>query len=91
MNLRERGKLVVVFGYVGVKDGTVMLCHIQGGMTEKVLKGKGITAAIHKIFSRKGMAKHMKAGFFNATLSVVFGDRTSQTVFCQLSPELIWK
>ena len=50
-------ELVVVLYNVSVKDSAVMLCHIQGTVSQELLQGKGIPAAVYKILPGKGMAE----------------------------------
>ena len=48
---------VKAIGNVRIEDGAVSLCHFQGGVSQELLQGKGIPAAVYKILPGKGMAE----------------------------------
>ena len=79
--LRERGTQIIVPRNVAVKDGAIMLCHLERGMSEQVLERKRITTAVHQIFPGKCMAEHMNTCFQNAPLMIVVRDCQFQGVF----------
>ena len=77
---RERGTQIIIPGNVAVKDGAIMLCHLERGMSEQVLKCKSVAAAVHQIFPGKCMAEHMNTCFQNAALMVIVRDSQFQGV-----------
>ena len=72
--LCERGTQIIIPGNVAVKDGAIMLCHLERGMSEQVLKCKSVAAAVHQIFPGKCMAEHVNTRFQNASLVVIICD-----------------
>ena len=44
LDLRERGKAVIILGYVPVVNHTVMLCHLERGVAQQFLKGEGVAS-----------------------------------------------
>lgn len=78
--LCERGTQVIIAGNITVKNGAIMLRHLERGMTEQVLKCKSIAPAVHQIFPGKRMAEHMDTRFQNAPLVIVVRNRQFQCV-----------
>ena len=78
--LCERGTQVIIAGNITVKNGTIMLRHLERGMTEQVLKRKSIAAAVHQIFPGESMAEHMNTCFQNTALVVIVRDCQFQGV-----------
>ena len=55
--LLQGGELVVVLYDISVKDSAVILCHVQGTVSQEFLQGKGISSAVYKVLPGKGMAE----------------------------------
>ena len=53
-DLCQRRTFIEVLCNVGVKDIAVVLCHFQRGVTQQLLKRKGVSAAVHQILPSKG-------------------------------------
>ena len=53
-------------------------------MTQEPLQGKGIAAAVHKIFPGECMAEQMDACLLDAAAVVIIGNAAPQAVLCKL-------
>ena len=78
--LRERGTQIIIPGNVAVKNGAIMLRHLERGMSEQVLKRKSIAPAVHQIFPGERVAEHMNTRFQNTPLVVIICDCQFQGV-----------
>ena len=78
--LRERGTQIIIPGNVAVKNGAIMLRHLECGMSEQMLERKSIAAAVHQIFPGECMTEHMNTCFQNAALVVIVRDCQFQGV-----------
>ena len=47
VHLSKRRNSVIVLGNIRIEDCAVMLCHVQGAMTQEPLKHKGIATAVN--------------------------------------------
>ena len=45
--LREWGTQIIIPGNVAVKNGAIMLRHLERGMSEQMLERKSVAAAVH--------------------------------------------
>ena len=89
--LCQWGKAIIVFGNVCVKYCAVMFCHVKGGVAQKPLERKRISAAVHQILFCECVTKQVNTCLFHAAPPVVLGNRTPQAVFRQLYAVLIGK
>ena len=78
--LCERGTQIIIPGNVAVKDGAIMLRHLERGMPEQVLERKSIAAAVHQIFPGERVAEHMNTCFQHAPLVVIVRDGQLQGI-----------
>lgn len=78
--LCERGTQIIIPGNVAVKNGAIMLCHLERGMSEQMLERKSVAAAVHQIFSGERVTEHMNTCFQNAPLVVIVRDCQLQGV-----------
>ena len=76
--LRERGTQIIIPGNVAVKNGAIMLRHLECRMSEQMLERKSI--AVHQIFPGECMTEHMNTCFQNAALVVIVRDCQLQGV-----------
>lgn len=65
-----------------------MFRHVQRGVTQEPLKGKGIAAAINQIFPGESVPEQVNAGFLYAPPLIISGDGLTQAVFGELSAAL---
>ena len=74
---------------VAMDDVAVVLCHFQRGMTQQLLKRKGVSSAVHQILPGKGMAEQVRSRLRHPSALVVTGDSLTQGTFCKLFAALI--
>ena len=73
-DLCQRRTFVKILCNVGIKNVAVVLCHFQRGMTQQLLKRKGVSSAVHQILPGKGMAEQVRSRLRHASALVVTGD-----------------
>ena len=66
-HLRQGRETVKVFGNVRIVNGTIVLRHFQGTMSQQLLEHERIPATIHQILAGECMAVQMGACFLHAT------------------------
>ena len=88
-DLCQRRTFVKVLCNVGIKDIAVVLCHFQRGVTQQLLKRKGISAAVHQILPGESMAEQVRSRLRHPSALVVTGDSLTQGTFCKLFAALI--
>ena len=80
-DLRQRGEGIEVPGDIRIEDRTVMLRHLQRGVSHELLEGERIPAAVHQILPGKGVPEKVDAGLLNSAPLVVFRNRLPQSAF----------
>ena len=83
MKLFQWRQVVKSICKICIENGTVVLSHLQCGMSQELLQSEGIPAAIQKILPGKGVPKHMDRGFLYPSLTIVAGNGEAKGVFCQ--------
>ena len=70
-DLRQRREGIKIPGDVRVKDRTVMLRHLQRGVSHELLEGERISSAVHQVLPSKGMPEKVDARLLDTTPLVV--------------------
>lgn len=89
LDLCERRNTVKVSRNIPVVNRTVMLRHLKRGVSQQFLKGKGVSTAIHQVFSGEGMPKGVDTCLLDAPPIVETVYPFPQGFFCQLFAKLI--
>ena len=66
-DLRQRREGIEVPGDVRIKDRTVMLRHLQRGVSHELLEGERISSAVHQVLPSKGMPEKGDARLLDTT------------------------
>ena len=90
-DLCQRGELIIVSGNVGIKDVAVDFRGFQRGVTQQLLEGKGVSAAVHQILAGKSMTEKMRSRLRETSALVVACDALTQGALCELSAALVTK
>ena len=70
-DLRQRREGIEVPGDVRIEDRTVMLRHLQRGVSHELLEGERISSAVHQVLPSKGMPEKVDARLLDTTPLVV--------------------
>ena len=83
-HLCQRGKVIIVLCQVRIVNRAIVFRHGKGGMSQQLLEGKRIPAAVNQILSGECVAEQVDRGFLNAAPRVIPCNRLPQAVLRKL-------
>ena len=90
-DLRQRGEVIIVSGNVGIEDVAIDFRGFQRGVTQQLLEGKGVAAAVHQILAGERVAEKVCPRLRDSSALVVAGNSLTQCTFCELFSTLVAK